>query len=440
MAKKHPVTLGVVCLARKTYDWQAAGEIYQKVKDDLRKIEAVNWVFIEELVIEVDEARSAAEALAAKNVDGFVCISGTFHLGHLVLEIEKVLHKPILLWAWDELPYNGGKIRLNSLCGLNLNASNLYKACVRNYHMCLANKIDQNWIDAVRILARFKTARVGLIGFRAHGFFNLGVYDLNVYREMGILIDHYELADVWNFPIGSVEIEARKKQLLATFDVSGITEDQVEKVAELSAKLNAFLDANKLTTLSVRCWPEFAAGFGVSPCAAMSLLQSEDRILACEGDIEGALSMLAHQTIGAETPYLFDFSQVNFQENFALFWHCGVAPCNLWDGKCVRSLDTYFAGGKGVTADFVLKSGELSILRIDSAGTEYRLFLQKAQAVPMPKDLKGTYMKAVFERPVREVVEKVIENGIAHHASVVYGNFIEPLRMLAKIQGWKVIE
>jgi L-fucose isomerase-like protein len=117
-----------------------------------------------------------------------------------------------------------------------------------------------------------------------------------------------------------------------------------------------------------------------------------------------------------------------------------VAPCNLWDGKCVRSLDTYFAGGKGVTADFVLKPGDLSILRIDSAGTEYRLFLQRARAVPMTKDLKGTYMKAVFDRPVREVVQKVIENGLAHHSSVVYGDFIEPLRIFAKIKGWKVIE
>lgn len=440
MAKKHPVTLGVVCLARKTYDWQTAGELYRKVKEELRKIEAVTWEFAEDLVIEVEEARSAALRLAAKNVDALVCISGTFHLGHLALEIEKILHKPILLWAWDELPYNGGKIRLNSLCGLNLNASNLYKAGVRNYHMCLGNEIDQNWIDAVRILARFRTAHVGLLGFRAHGFFNLGVYDLRVYREMGILIDHYELAEVWNFPVEQAEVEARKKQLLSIFDVSGINSAQVDKVAELSAKLKAFLEANKLTALSLRCWPEFAAGFGVSPCAAMSLLQSEDRILACEGDLEGALSMLAHQTIGAETPYLFDFSQVNFQENFALFWHCGVAPCNLWDGTCVRSLDTYFAGGKGVTADFVLKSGDLSILRIDSTGTEYRVFLQKARAVPMTKDLKGTYMKAVFNRPVREVVEKVIENGIAHHASVVYGAYLEPLRILAKIQGWKVIE
>jgi L-fucose isomerase-like protein len=440
MAKKHPVAIGVVCLARKTYDWQTAGEIYQRVKTELRNIEAVDWVFAEDLVIEAEEARSAAETLAGKNIDGLVCISGTFHLGHLVLELEKVLRKPLLLWAWDELPYNGGKIRLNSLCGLNLNASNLYKAGVRNYHACIGNDIDEDWIDAVRILARFKNAHVGLLGFRAHGFFNLGVYDLGVYRQMGILIDHYELADVWNFGVSAEAIAARKKQLLDTFDASGVTGAQVDKVAELSAKLGAFLDANKLTALSVRCWPEFAAGFGVSPCAAMSLLQSEDRILACEGDVEGALSMLAHQTIGAETPYLFDFSQVNFKENFALFWHCGVAPCNLWDGTCVRSLDTYFAGGKGVTADFVLKSGELSILRIDSAGAEYRLFLQRATAVPMTKDLKGTYMKAVFDRPVREVVGKVIDNGIAHHASVVYGDFIEPLRILAKIQGWRVIE
>jgi len=46
----------------------------------------------------------------------------------------------------------------------------------------------------------------------------------------------------------------------------------------------------------------------------MSLLQSEKKILACEGDVEGALSMLMHRAVGAETPFLFDFSQVNFEE------------------------------------------------------------------------------------------------------------------------------
>ena len=150
--------------------------------------------------------------------------------------------------------------------------------------------------------------------------------------------------------------------------------------------------------------------------------------------------MLAHKAMGAETPYLFDFSQVDLANNFALFWHCGVAPCNLWDGCSVRSLDTYFAGGKGVTADFVLKSGELSIARIDTARGKRRLFLQKARAIPMKKELKGTYMKAEFDRPLKEVLDLVVNNGVAHHASVVYGDFVEPLRLAASILGWEVIE
>ncbi|HTX72272.1 MAG TPA: fucose isomerase [Rectinemataceae bacterium] len=440
MATKHRVTLGVVCLARKTFDWEAAADIYGSIRKDLAARADVDWVFVDELVIEPEDARAAAERLIGRNVDGLVCISGTFHLGHLVLEIEKQLRKPILLWGLDELPYNGGKIRLNSVCGVNLNASNLYKAGVRNYTVTIGARIDEDWIDAIRILSRFRRAHVGILGYRAHGFFNLGVYDPNVYQQLGILIDHYELEEVWAYDVRAADIEARRKQLTGIFDVSGITDKQLAKVAELSAKLQAFLDDKKLDAMAVRCWPEFAAGYGISPCAAMSLLQSEDRILACEGDLEGALSMVAHRAIGAETPFLFDFSQVNFEENFALFWHCGVAPCNLWDGKCVRSLDTYFAGGKGVTADFVLKSGELSILRIDSAGTEYRLFIQKAAAIPMDKELKGTYMKATFDLPVRQVLDKIIDNGFAHHASVVYGDFMKPFRILAKITGWKLVE
>jgi L-fucose isomerase-like protein len=120
-------------------------------------------------------------------------------------------------------------------------------------------------------------------------------------------------------------------------------------------------------------------------------------------------------------------------------WHCGVAACNLWDGKCIRSLDSYFAGGKGVTADFVMKPGKISLLRLDYALGEYRIFLQEAKGIPMKKELKGTYMKVKFEQNVREVLDKIIYNGIAHHISVVYGDFIKPFEIFAKIKRWILI-
>jgi L-fucose isomerase, C-terminal domain. len=93
-----------------------------------------------------------------------------------------------------------------------------------------------------------------------------------------------------------------------------------------------------------------------------------------------------------------------------------------------------------VTADFVLKPGRISIARIDTARGKRRLFLQKATGVPMEKELKGTYLKVIFDRPVKEVLDLVLKNGIAHHASMVYGDYIQPLKVAAEIMSWEVIE
>ncbi len=437
---KQNIRIGVVCLARKTFDYLAASLIYNKIQNNLKSIEKVEWEFVNSLVIDIEDAQTAAHYLAPKEIDGLVCISGTFALGHLILELNKIIEKPILLWGLNELPYDGGKIRLNSVCGINLNASNLYKAGIKNYYVIIGDQIDDNWIDAIRIIKTFKTIHLGMIGSRAKGFFNLDVDELDLYKQVGILIDHYELNEIFNFKVDQKSISKRKSQIQNIFDVSNISEDQIEKVADLIVKFDNFIKLNNLDAIAIRCWPEFAADFGISPCAAMSVLQSENKILTCEGDILGSLSMLAHKAIGAETPFIADFSQINFEENFGLMWHCGVAACNLWDGECIRSLDPYFAGGKGVTADFVMKPGEISMLRIDYAPGEYRIFLQKAIGIPMKKELKGTYIKVKFEENVRKVLNKVINNGIAHHISVVYGDFIKPFEIFAKIKGWNIIK
>jgi L-fucose isomerase-like protein len=437
---KYPIKLGLVCLARETFDFKAAAEIYARLAREVAGLENVTWEAVEGLVISVEDARRAADRLAAAGLDGLVCVSGTFHLGHLVLELRNRVRVPILLWGLDELPYDGGKIRLNSVCGVNLDASNLYKSGVDDYRAVIGPKIDEAWVDALRVIAALGRSRVGIAGYRAQGFFNLSVADAELAGDLGALVEHYELSDIYAEAASQAAVSARREQLASTFDLSGINEAQAAKVAELAAKLDSFCGRSGIDALAIRCWPEFARDFGVAPCAAMSLLQSEGRILACEGDLEGALSMLAHRAVGAETPFLFDFSQVDRKEGSALLWHCGVAPCNLWDGASRRSLDPYFAGGKGVTADFVLKSGEVSIARIDTARGVRRLFLQKARAVPMEKLLKGTYAKVVFERPVEEVLDLLVTKGIAHHASAVYGDFAAPLRVAARLKGWELVE
>ncbi len=429
--------IGVVCLERTTFDYQAATEIYRRTIGELKADTSVDWAIIETPVIEVEEAIAAGETLARQLVDGVVIISATFHLGHLALTVERLVKRPVLLWAFSELPYDGGKIRLNSVCGINLNASNLYKAGVEGYCCTIGDHIDQDWLAAVRIQTKLRRAHIGLAGYRADGFFNLDVEDLTLARTYGILIDHYELSEFYG---GAVESPEYERYIDAHFNTDDITAAQKCKVAALAAGIEGFLKQKKLDAVAVRCWPEFARDYGVAPCASMALLAAKGYILGCEGDMEGTLSLLACKALSDGTPYMADLSQVDFEEDYALMWHCGVAADTLWDGKSVCSLDTYFAGGKGVTTGMVMKEGPVTIFRMDTARGKTRLFIQRGEALPMEKALRGTYAKVRFDRNVRDLFALVADYGVAHHVAMLYGDHLSALRKFARVAGFEVIE
>jgi L-fucose isomerase-like protein len=57
----------------------------------------------------------------------------------------------------------------------------------------------------------------------------------------------------------------------------------------------------------------------------------------------------------------------------------------------------------------------------------------------MEKELRGTYMKARFDIPLKELLNKVVYNGFAHHISVVYGDYTKPFEILAHINKWEIV-
>lgn len=432
--------IGIVCLVRKTFDFETAYKLYLERTKKVEEDQSVEWFNYPEMVITPEDATKASNYFLDHKVDAVVIVSATFHLGHLALIINDLVRKPLLLWGFDELPYDGGKIRLNAVCGVNLNVSNLYKGGNDSYIVHVGNEIDQDFIKAIKMKVAIDGAKIGLIGYRADGFFNVGVDELHLYHETGALVTHYELDDLFSGEASEEEIELEKKNILEIFDASKLNENQINQVSKLVVLATKFANREALDAIAIRCWPEFAKNYGVSPCAMMSVLQSRGILLACEGDIEAALSMIVVKAAGESTPFMADLSQVNYQENFALLWHDGVAPCNLWDGICKRSLETYFAGGKGVTADFVLKSGPMSIFRIDTARGITRIFYEEGDAVNMKKELSGTYAKVIFKHHIKEVIDTVVYTGVAHHVIMGYVQYNQAMRYLARIKGWEIID
>ena len=44
---KHPIRLGLVCLARKTFDFEAAAEVYRRIAEEVGNLEAADWEIVE---------------------------------------------------------------------------------------------------------------------------------------------------------------------------------------------------------------------------------------------------------------------------------------------------------------------------------------------------------------------------------------------------------
>jgi len=435
------LTLGVVAFVRNTFDVTKAEEIYKTQISELLKFKGIKWIFSRRTIEYVTTLDTLISKFRKEKVEGIIIISATFHLGQLIMKIVRDFQVPMLIWAIPEPPYNGGRIRLNSLVGAQLDCSNLYKSGYKNFDFVYGKlpkirKELEKWIGALRILKSWKDARIGLLGGHAQGFFNVDVYELEILREFGVEIEYVPLYEVFKMnDIAEIENEINKIKSIYSYG-KDLDEERLKKVVNLYLTFKELHKTRNYSAMAIRCWPEFAINYGISPCASMSYFMPENIPIACEGDIEGALTMMAFKAIGCNEMFLGDISQIFEEEDSLLIWHCGVAPYNVWDGESEKTLDTYFADGRGVTAGFVLKPGDVTIVRIDYAG-EWRILIAEGTVLKMKKILKGTFAK-VRIREAKDFVKKIFKNGFAHHIVLGYGKYGEVFEQLASMKGWKI--
>ncbi len=75
----------------------------------------------DDLVVDADMAAAVAQMLGGETVDCVVLFQATFADSTMAVKLAEASSAPLLLWAVPE-PHTGGRLRLNSFCGINLAA------------------------------------------------------------------------------------------------------------------------------------------------------------------------------------------------------------------------------------------------------------------------------------------------------------------------------
>jgi len=440
-----PLRIAFLPLVRTTFDVPLATENTRLAREHLQAA-GIELFQPEQPITDVQAAQQAARQVADNPVDLLVIFQATFADSTMVLELVEASNAPIFLWAIPE-PWTGERLRLNSLCGINL-AAHALTLRQHKYQYAYCPPQDPAVIPKIRSLAaagslrrRLQAARLGVIGDHPVGLDSCHLDETNLNRIFGVHITRIELNEVFTRAreIPKTALEDTRARLDSKLDnLSTLEQDPLQGSLSVYNALKQIAAEKNLDGLAVRCWPEFFTELGCAACGAMSLLSdgfgnTTPLPCSCEADINGTLTQLMLQWLSDKPAFGTDMVGVDTNKNQIALWHCGLAPLSMADPNCQPHGGIHSNRRLPLVMDFPLKPGTVTLARLSQATGNLRLILGRGEMLAEPKPFSGTAGILRLECTAEEFLNLLMREGLEHHISLTYGDHLDALNSFASL-------
>ena len=122
----EPLKISVLPLARPTFDVPFAEETCRNAWNLLEQIPA-EWSGSKELLFDAGAVEGRLEEMVKNPPDLLLVLQLTFTDATMTVKLAETLDAPMVFWSFPE-ERTGGRLRLNSLCGINLASHALGKS------------------------------------------------------------------------------------------------------------------------------------------------------------------------------------------------------------------------------------------------------------------------------------------------------------------------
>ncbi len=465
--------VGVAAVARPTFDVPFAEETARSAFRRLADVgRDLGWHLVGDATLRMD-AEAVGEAvagLAAAEPNAVVLLHASFTDSTLVQPFA-TLGVPIAMWAFPE-DRTGGRLRLNSLCGINLAAFALKERGVRYGYLyrsvddpavpvelsaavageprptrrtrVAAGPLSRDATDhATEIVARLRSTTIGLIGDHPTGF-EPCAYDAARLGELGgVTVDPIPLPSLFEKAHDVSDDRAAPVHTLVGERLQGadaVDQRELDRAVRLHVALADAAAEHGWSGLAMRCWPECFTDYGSAACAAQAMLSDHGVPGCCEADVYGNLTSLVLQWLGGGPAFVADLVDLDRTSQTGVLWHCGIAPFALADPNAVATATVHSNRAKPLLHEFPLRPGRVTIARFSQAGRGHALVVGGGDVVGAPISFSGTSGVVRFDAPVDDVLAVVMGEGLEHHYGLVYGDFGDELRAVAAALDIPVIE
>lgn len=432
--------IGFIAIARPTFDVPLAQELAAQAYAALTA-EGYDLIGDAELVMDAETAARSIDQLHEATPTAVIALQASFADSTMIVELAKRIHAPLLLWALPEARV-GGRLRLNSFCGINLAAHGLRRAGLR-YEYVYGEPEDErslasvrSFVKAAEIRHKLRGARVGRIGENPAGFDTCRVNRTGLRERLGVEVAQIELAHVFSRVRESAQAEVTAIADQLRTQITGMDDMDVEATAGTLGTyvtLRELIETEHLDGLAVRCWPEFFTELGCAACGAMSMTSNDMTPCSCEVDVNGTITQIILQGCSGEPAFGSDLVAFDPDEDVAVLWHCGLAPLSMADPSVQPEATIHSNRKMPLLMQFPLKPGRVTVARLSEASGEFRLVMASGEMLQAPPSFTGTSGTLCFDSGAANVMDTLMREGLEHHLSLTYGDHIEALEMLARM-------
>ncbi len=461
-----PKIVGVLPLGRSTFDVPFAEANLAAMLEALGRA-GTRIVGPGTLLFDADSTRKALESVVAAAPDFLLVLQVTFTDAAMTKEIAGRFDGPFGIWAIPE-PRAGGRLRLNSFCGLNLAShalgrmnrpfSWLYRdpctaGCAAEIDALLTgrrlvDRIEPEFVESANdvradtIAASLRGMRIGRVGAPPDGFDTCLYEPDTIAIRTGVevaeipLIKLFETARRGDRP---GEREELQNEISAfTSGLEAVDAMQLRRSLDLKFALDEIRKSERLDAFAIRCWPETFTEYGGAVCGPVSILGEKRTPCACEADVYGALTQIILQQIAGAPVFLTDLVDLDMADETGVVWHCGQAPASMRGEPAVATVHSNRK--MPLLFEFALKPGRVTFARLSQACGTHQMIIAGGEMLRRPKSFTGTSGVVRFDTPTATIAERIMASGLEHHMALAYGDHRDALRGVASALRLPILE
>lgn len=458
-------TIGVLPLARSTFDVPLAEDYLARM---LGVLEQTGHVIAgpNRLLMEQEATRRAIAELKRAAPDRILVLQISFTDAVAMVEIANAFDPPLSIWAVPEAR-TGGKLRLNSFCGLNL-AAHALGLNSRDFGYLYADPQSAGIADAVQGLlagrrdgvpftprpavggdldgqaaARsLRGAHIGRLGAHPDGFDTCRYDKAELQALADITVDELSITELFDTARSEgADMPARLRDEVAR-TLSGLDEvdqEQLDRSLRLKGALDRIRAAGPYDAFAVRCWPETFTEYGGAVCGPVSLMGEARVPCACEADVYGALTSLLLQKVAGAPAFLTDLVDLDVTDNTGVVWHCGQAPLSMADPDVKPRAAIHNNRRMPLLYEFPLKPGRVTFFRLSQAKGRPMAVIGGGEMLKRPLAFNGTSGVVRFDSGSKAVLERIMGAALEHHMALAYGDHRAALEGAAAELGLPVL-